>query len=801
MDKKSEIIQAITAWLADAAGVQFFCPGKGFLVDDHFDPEMDLLVRDEKLGSLGMIKVLTDVELKNHLEECLSHANYMRYLILEAERPHQVSEDPGNSCYQVELVLVITKDQGDVIANQLRGIAKTADYLYHLGLNLLCWPADESQVEERVMAAFPWLLRQTRQWMDLYSCDETTQYDQLEMSNYRLPGERIISFKDPVQIYFGHNGSGKSSIAEAFELMFTGKANRLRGLSSERLEEVVRYRGSKDKPELVLSNEEQKICYDFELGSSPLSANKPKRSSNSFLLNQDLMNLITCGDDALRSKTFLEAWFPDDRILLQSYMQASGAKKESLKELSEVMPNDQSEELLESHEWLQQSPLPEDRLSQFLPLSLLERNLLYEVQFPKHCFNSPKAFESYLLKLEKGFEAELKFKIDYGEALDLLKSYQHWFVSAQVSMDSDKVVLNDWLNRRARSSMAKEHFRLAETHRLARERGWLPPLAVAFDPDLTESLKAEWDSLAAEELEKERVAKDRFEGPQEAARDAGPVAPKKLAPNSSERALLDRVGEHLSVGKLGSALSTAFTSGEGTGDLSFAKGWADDLIRKLEARIDALVQYEECKPLKRWQCYQSHVSAYRKLAERAKELNRTFLGKLHEGVLPLSGVLNELMALFTPARWAYDPLKLSREQGVELKMADDAGLRLNTAELNVFVVALFLLMSPRRENLLILDDPLQNMDELTVTTLARGFARLVRTLPKKLRLLLFFHGVDDLERFSREIPATVYRLPWMGLAGEQGNSDVPIDAKPGLAWPLNSIDSLIPIEKWQKNDA
>jgi hypothetical protein len=55
-----------------------------------------------------------------------------------------------------------------------------------------------------------------------------------------------------------------------------------------------------------------------------------------------------------------------------------------------------------------------------------------------------------------------------------------------------------------------------------------------------------------------------------------------------------------------------------------------------------------------------------------------------------------------------------------------ADVRLNTAELNVFTLALFLLCAVRLPNplrLLILDDPLQNMDELTVATVVPSRSR------------------------------------------------------------------------------
>ncbi|PRQ06189.1 ATP-binding protein [Enhygromyxa salina] len=148
--------------------------------------------------------------------------------------------------------------------------------------------------------------------------------------------------------------------------------------------------------------------------------------------------------------------------------------------------------------------------------------------------------------------------------------------------------------------------------------------------------------------------------------------------------------------------------------------------------------------------------------------------------LSLVDALNELLALFTPARWAYEDVilryaetgdvsRLRLETG-ELRGGDDpeararADLRLNTAQLNAFTLALFLLCAPRVDNpigLLVLDDPLQNMDELTVTTLARGLAKLLRVLPRRWSLMMLFHGEGDLARFHDEVECGVYFLPWL----------------------------------------
>ena len=124
--------------------------------------------------------------------------------------------------------------------------------------------------------------------------------------------------------------------------------------------------------------------------------------------------------------------------------------------------------------------------------------------------------------------------------------------------------------------------------------------------------------------------------------------------------------------------------------------------------------------------------------------------------------------------------------GVDLltaKTRRPAETRLNTAELNLIVLALYLLCGPTIDNplgTLIFDDPLQNMDELTSATVARGVAKVATLLPEGWRLILMFHGEEDLETFRREVPASVYYLPWLGptSAGEAGSHGVRVGPSP-----------------------
>ncbi len=53
------------------------------------------------------------------------------------------------------------------------------------------------------------------------------------------------------------------------------------------------------------------------------------------------------------------------------------------------------------------------------------------------------------------------------------------------------------------------------------------------------------------------------------------------------------------------------------------------------------------------------------------------------------------------------------------------------------------------------------MDELTVSTLAQGLAKLIRLWKDDWQIIMLFHGEDDMERFRREVPSACYFLPWL----------------------------------------
>jgi hypothetical protein len=223
------------------------------------------------------------------------------------------------------------------------------------------------------------------------------------------------------------------------------------------------------------------------------------------------------------------------------------------------------------------------------------------------------------------------------------------------------------------------------------------------------------------------------------------------------------------------------------GGLAAAASEASDLLAAL-----ATIEPSDSSVVAGFAACRAARAAHDALVERGKDVRDSFFSQLaagEHGASPLAAALNELLALFKPAPWAYQEIMLraqmrGAQSGGEKEtlgfVSDNlpAELRLNTAEMNSFTLALFLLCAPALPNplrLLVLDDPLQNMDEMTVSSLARGLGKLIRIYPVGWRIAALFHAEEDLHRVRDEVPCAVYRLPWLNPAG---TSEKPITAEP-----------------------
>lgn len=410
---------------------------------------------------------------------------------------------------------------------------------------------------------------------------------------------------------------------------------------------------------------------------------------------------------------------------------------------------------------------------------------------------------------------------DVRQARDALWSVRDWMAKGAATHGDDAPrLLNAWLDCRAAADLTHGAHRLASAFESARSRGWSPDAGSALEalagtgpnPGRVAELQSQLGDLEGRrDTLRERVFEvlDSAETSPEATPGTVPESGAPIAPLTDVQiAALDRVGPTIVPGGdadervlLGHAVAEAMRSG--ASDAAFRgepigdrKGWAEHLLERLDAFDDAIQVFAP----KDGQAVASGVDRLNVLSlvlatqvrfqeadEELQDLFQRMLGAPPTEAVPkrrnLIAALNELMALFTPARWAYRDLALAFETGAggrdtELKIKDEGGafaeLRLNTAELNLFVLSLFLLRAPLVDNrlqILILDDPLQNMDELTTATVARGLSKLANVLPNGHKVLILLHGEDDLERFRREIPASVYRIPWLSPDNRAAKSD------------------------------
>ena len=365
-----------------------------------------------------------------------------------------------------------------------------------------------------------------------------------------------------------------------------------------------------------------------------------------------------------------------------------------------------------------------------------------------------------------------------------------------------QTVLDEWLELVALTDIAEKYQQVAHTLADAEQHGWhfQDPEAMSFFSQINrgeeyvsklEEQCLKWNTIREDREAELRKFSVSHTGPETTPDSTRPT----LSPSDIET--LDALGRQLFVDletPLGVAIQIAIAKGHPVTDRALKMASKDltigegDWMAVWSAYFsDVRVACDQARspgPTPSWPGekvplgFQNFIEVHKQWTTASNRLNDTFLKKIgvgDESGRVLNDALNELMALFTPARWAYNDIALEHRttdsgNRIDIAQSDDAkegvatNLRLNTAELNLFTVALFLLCTPRVNNplrLLVLDDPLQNMDELTTVTLARALAKVVRLWEDSWQLILLFHGEDDLERFCTEVPAAVYFLPWL----------------------------------------
>lgn len=722
-------------------GKRRFAIGPRVVLRERHDLAPDVLIHDGVLGTLGLVYVVgcdDDREAGTEVASAVDDALYARHLLVTAPPPR---DGAAPAPLNVEVVLVTGHEAAVAeVGDTMRDVAARTDALDQIGVSLLRHqPGDDPFAADRTRA-FSWLLRATERWLRHDGRGARAVPDPLcgvELRDWRLAGRRKFALADGERfsLVHGRNGSGKSSIAEALELAMVGSITRIEG--TERRDDyasVVRHRRpgtsahSGPEPKVLVSRRSGTEAYT--VGKRPSGTwldaeveverngevERVPRAATSFRLNQEIMNVLVGTDRAKRGEEFIDAFFPAARPIVDAYEAARGAAVQGVADLQRLMA----------------------------PLRLAKATLAELARWPG--------------------------------------------VGGGAGTGDFAKLLDRCLETVALADLAGRARRLGDTVAAARAAHWEPAGEVA---GLVEGLGAGPDAATVAALEAEANALlGRLSSAAEAkeAESGGDAAvAERILGRPEAVAALDATGRILEPGRpetepaLGQCLAEAVATDRPVefGRVGVGRGsWAADLGRLVDAVLLAVESLtgevsggvswpESVEPLT------ANEEAKQRLAEQDRaeaRLNDSFLSVIES---ELSDAVNELMALCAPARWAYEDLRIEpasddlRAVGLAAAGDDRMDLRLNTAELNSFALALFLLGAYRLDNALrvvILDDPLQNMDELTVGTMARALARFVRLPPwadEGWRVLLLLHSDESTEHFRSEVSCGYVRLPWL----------------------------------------
>lgn len=745
------------------------------------------------------------------------------------------------------------KEAGEAVGrlgDALREIVREAGYLHGIGVNL--WRAAKGGRLEDGTAprrAFAWLLTEAEAWYGeatggASETEGVTAFDRLELHQFRIPGRRRwrLAPEQRLHLVHGHNGSGKSSFSEAVELAMTGRVERL---------------GTADH-ETVLTNQEarlRQIPAQVVLGgtggpdrvfevTSTGAANplKPGLPPASFRMHQGLSDQLSQSEPSARARLFLEAFFPSERSELerrdQAWNRARGVFDKLPPRLRTTVADTagglNARAAVTSLAWLKDAMVPWEKVTALLPLSaeqlagLLPMMARRFVEAFQRTGPVPVALvESIgpiLTQGLRGLLGSLERRLELlNQAIALLEEYGMASVSARETDEEDLAGLaNRWLSLQALADLLQREDQILATIETAREAGQVfvgsrtPVLARVEKPPSPEDRRRVLADVQAERDEfRVRVAK--FMG--QAEREA--VARKPLRPlGEFSPAALDELASWGVFGEawrspsppLAEAVQRAFSNRKPTevragetlrrvvGEHGWGKEWLEQAVR-LRGALQQVASLQQDLQDPAWE-FADVWSNLRQLREAVEELAGIdesllvrFTNQVGDGG-PLSRAVNEVMALLTPARWAYSEVVTRAEfragqTSLDLQTPDRVPLqlRLNTAELNTFALTLFLLLARRLANplrLIVLDDPLQNMDELTITTVARGLNRLLRLWARldgqahPWRLVLLLHGEQSVERFRDEAPCATYLLPWLSPQEVEGDALMDIVALPSL---------------------
>ncbi len=846
-----------------------------FRVRGELDITTDAVLVDHKLGTVALIHWLgetTTERIEKDIRRILDRAAYLRHLLTQEART--VPDDhPGKTPFCVEVVFGIAGESAEqVLGSILHQILRDSAHVHTLGVNV--WRHDGKggfEDPQAVRRAFSWLLVGTERWLEEQVKNNVSFHDmtELELKNFRLPGTRSWRLGPSrngkgsrFHVVHGHNGSGKTSLGEALELLVSGTVQRIQNvvvpehrdhiavLKCRFLDQDARV-ALKPKFESPNGNSPERILHKGGI-DNPLGPGFP---AEGFRMHQTLGDELSQAGPARRAELLLKAFFPADRDELNKQ---ADARKRLESGLAQIPPNRtdligpagkaSAKELYGLTRWMaspQVSPepaLPWDKVRSLLPLRPQVVETLLPILDPSFVSlwqrSEPMDFAGLLeagVTFEKGLISLAERSARLMEVLSKTQEILVQFGGPLVrqSQDSQRELedlLNEWLELVALSDLLAQEKRALNTISAARSAGYdFPtsegPLLAAYREQ-----PAEREYAYENVVHRLNSVRDSLEtwGRRDAYTQSGESLPELSA---FSLGLLDEAARSGALGiqfrqtsiPLSTALREAVQQRRLVRVASYnetvltigAPDWAKTLQANVEAMMTALRevlgrrdelmaangQFTKLLPSLR-----QVADAARELADADDQVERNFLARIGPDG-PLAPALNELMAMMTPARWSYEDVVTKVKVNGESREMDlstggmPSNLRLNTAELNLMALSLFLLGAPANPNplrFIVLDDPLQNMDELTVTTVARGLGRLLRLwdrMAERLdgwRLIVLLHGEDNVERLRDEVPCITHFLPWLSPSRTGGSGDNTILIK---NFPSRLSQDLQPLEK------
>ena len=786
-------------------------------------------------------------ELRTVVHKHVREAVALRHELLQKRSDKKIS-------YNVELILVANESNAIArISDVLQSFIQKSSYLHSIGVSIFVDSNSKGfRDQANLRRVFPWLLQSVRSWYESATFQKkfelppgsekqvalgdtmiqrNAEIKKLKLRNFRLRGERVweLEPEHALHVIHGNNGTGKSTFTESFELLLTGKLEKLEAEDlSGRYLDVLKNSKAPESEEATLTLSLSKGELEWKVvqtgirfaGKSSQPSGKKSKSTNvqpgSFRLDQKFADSLVRVSEGGRATEFLRAFFPETQSTVEADLAAEQKFKKqwnsltpNLKKiLSETKSEIPNPHLIAKKLKTVSGSVASLRKIELIPdiAGLLEEGISFGIcESPE---NDSLSEHDRVWQLLTKRATELKVELE--EVLEFTLKVNNWSASSAVRT-SEKSTLDlmvQWLDATAKCDLLRKEIQLLsfvkespkkekqflisrlnpselprfqnQSTKLQQELGKKDELfrQLQAEEKVTENLKNETVSQGIAPKLNERIRYwyqrnlapvSALPGPpvveqlQAALRDKVSVNFRLRASdnkrNVSEKKRLVKIGEKGGAWAIVEFLNTKINV-------------ANRIIAANDQMTESLEQvYNQVRSLR---------NAARKYDDSRKESLAEFSSQISSKG-ELGKAINELTALFTPAQWAYDDVEstMDEEGGVGITVPGNdvegkgkpvnADLRLNTAELNTLAIVLFLLCAPDQKNalrMLVLDDPFQNMDELTVTTIARGLNRLMAIWKKnsnleKWRMTILLHGEENLERLRRECYCKAYFLPWL----------------------------------------